>query len=106
MALGNLNTADFIKGEGVTQEGNIITITPSSGTNLTGFVGKAFAVWTGTGLSFYVYWPAYYIGGTLYASGSTTITLDAADVTNDRLDVIAVDSSGASRSPARPAQIR
>lgn len=37
----------------------------------------------------------YYILGVLYSSPETTITLDASDATDDRLDIIAVNSSGA-----------
>lgn len=36
----------------------------------------------------------YYIGGTEYTSAEQTISLDAADATNDRIDVIAVDVNG------------
>lgn len=38
---------------------------------------------------------SYYIGGVLYSSPQTTITLDAADPTDDRIDTIAVDDNGA-----------
>ena len=36
----------------------------------------------------------YYIGGVRYTSAMQTITLSAADPTNDRIDVIAVDDTG------------
>jgi hypothetical protein len=36
----------------------------------------------------------YYIQGTAYSSAEQTIELDAADATNDRIDVIAVDTTG------------
>ncbi len=36
----------------------------------------------------------YYIGGTQYSSAQATITLDAADPTDDRIDTIAVNTSG------------
>lgn len=38
---------------------------------------------------------AYYIGGVLYASAADSVTLGAADPTDDRIDVIAVDDAGA-----------
>lgn len=110
MALGNLNTADFIKGEGVSQSGNVITITQSSGgSTQSGFVGRPTAVWSSIGLIFNVFTPQYYIGGILYPSATSTLTLDAADPTNGRFDVIAVDSTGpikitgvASADPVKP----
>ena len=37
---------------------------------------------------------SYYINGILYSSPQTTITLDAADLTDDRIDTIAVDDQG------------
>jgi hypothetical protein len=37
----------------------------------------------------------YYIGGVLYASAEDTVTLDAADDDEDRIDVIALDTAGA-----------
>jgi len=60
----------------------------------TGFVGQALATWTGTGLVFDVIWPAYYIVGVRYDAGSGQVTLAAADPTNPRIDVIAVDATG------------
>lgn len=38
---------------------------------------------------------SYYINGVLYASVESTVTLDAADATNDRIDTIAVNTSSA-----------
>src|SRR6266478_7756604 len=51
--------------------------------------------WTGTGLNFIVSSAVYLIGGTQYSSPQTNITLNAADPTNDRIDVFAVDTTGA-----------
>jgi hypothetical protein len=51
-------------------------------------------VWT-SGLSFTVSASSYYIANVQYSSAATDLTLDAADATNDRIDVIAVNSSGA-----------
>lgn len=38
---------------------------------------------------------AYYIGGVLYSSAADSVTLGAADPADDRIDVIAVDDTGA-----------
>ncbi len=59
------------------------------------FTGQAYATWSGTGLIFDVVYPAYYIGGIRYDGNSVQITLDTADSTYDRIDVIAVDATGA-----------
>jgi len=59
-----------------------------------GFTSYAYAVWSGTGLIFDVIHSSYYIDGTLYPAGYGQVTLDAADATFGRLDVIGVDSTG------------
>jgi len=69
----------------------------------TGFVGQALATWTGTGLVFDVIWPAYYIVGVRYDAGSDQVTLSAADPSNPRIDVIAVNATGAIVIPGDPA---
>jgi len=51
--------------------------------------------WTGTGFNYTVSPATYVIGGVQYSSPQTNITLTAADPTNDRIDVIAVNASGA-----------
>jgi hypothetical protein len=61
----------------------------------TNFTGQAFAVWTGVGFVYDVIYPDYYIQGVLYTGATEQITLDASDVTHPRLDVIAVDTTGA-----------
>lgn len=48
-----------------------------------------------SGLIFDVAAASYYIANVQYSSVATIVTLDAADATNDRIDVIAVDSAGA-----------
>lgn len=66
-------------------------------------------VWT-TGYQFSVSAAQYYIQGVLYTSAAQTITLDAADPSDDRLDVIAIDDTGtvvkitgtASATPSEP----
>lgn len=50
--------------------------------------------WTGIGLSFDVTGSIFYLNGIRYTTNDTTITLDAANVSNPRIDVIAVDSTG------------
>jgi hypothetical protein len=50
-------------------------------------------VWV-TGYQFSVSAATYYILGTLHSSAAQTVTLTAADPSDDRLDVIAVDDSG------------
>jgi hypothetical protein len=61
----------------------------------TGFTGKVYAIWTGSGLTYDIFFPDYYINGILYIGGKDRLTLSAADPTNPRLDTIAVDSTGA-----------
>jgi hypothetical protein len=62
------------------------------------FIGNALvsgsAVWSGTGLVYNVTDCVYYIDGVRYTSVATNITLNAADVTHPRIDIIYVDSSG------------
>jgi len=67
----------------------------AAGTQQFGFTSYAYAVWSGSGLIFNVFFSSYYIEGVLYPSGTATITLDASDPTLDRFDTIAVDSTGA-----------
>lgn len=45
----------------------------------------------------------YYIGGVRYTSPQTTITLDPADVSNPRIDVIALDATGVIKITGTPA---
>lgn len=66
------------------------------------FTGQAYVIWTGTGLTFDVIWPVYYLDGVAFPAGSDQITLDAADVTDPRLDVIGVDSTGAIKVTGTP----
>lgn len=61
----------------------------------TNFTGKAYAVWTGIGLIYDVFYPNYYINYVLYPGNQQQITLDPSDVTNPRIDAIAVDATGA-----------
>jgi hypothetical protein len=61
----------------------------------TSFTGQAYAIWTGVGLTYDVIYPDYYIEGVLYPGATEPLTLDTADPTNPRQDVIAVDATGA-----------
>jgi hypothetical protein len=49
--------------------------------------------WTG-GLNYTVSAASYILGGVFYSSPQTNLTLAAADPTQDRIDIIAVDSTG------------
>jgi len=51
--------------------------------------------WLGTGYDFICTAATYLINGIAFASPDTTFTLDPSDPTNDRIDVIAVDDTGA-----------
>jgi hypothetical protein len=77
----------------------------------TGLVpGTGIVTWSGSGLVFDVTAGTYCILGTRYTSDAGQITLDAADGTNPRFDVIALDNTGSivkitgtpAASPAEP----
>jgi len=68
-----------------------------------GFLGKPYAVWSGSGLTFNVFTPVFYIQGVQSPSELVSITLDAADVTNDRIDLFAVDLTGPIKITGTPA---
>lgn len=59
----------------------------------TGIVTGGNYAWT-SGLSYLVSAATYLINGTSYASAETTITLDAADATYDRFDLLVLDTAG------------
>ena len=100
MALTNINTADFILGDGVTQDGNVITVT-SGVTGGTYATGQIFVTFLG-GLELQVDWPIYYIDSVQYAAGSDTITLDTADATNDRFDAVILTATGLDKITGTP----
>ncbi len=60
-----------------------------------GFVSGGGIAYVAGGLSFIVAAASYYIGGTLYSSPQTTVTLEAADGTHPRIDAIVFDNTGA-----------
>lgn len=59
-----------------------------------GLISGGVVTYSGTGLTYYVSAATYVIGGEFYSSPDTTITLDAADATNPRIDLFAVDTLG------------
>jgi hypothetical protein len=59
-----------------------------------GLISGGKVIWEG-GLTFRVTAAVYYIGGVRYESAEGTITLDAADATNPRFDIIALNTSQA-----------
>lgn len=61
----------------------------------TNFTARAYAIWTGVGLIYDVFYPSYYIKGVLYPGATTQIILDPSDVTFPRRDAIAVNATGA-----------
>jgi hypothetical protein len=70
------------------------TITlPGNDQPLSQVVSGLQVIWTG-GLNFSMSAGTYYIDGTLYSAEAQTITLTAADGSNDRIDVLAVNTSG------------
>jgi hypothetical protein len=60
----------------------------------TGLVSGGGVVWE-SAYTFRVSAAVYFIRGTQYSSAEQTITLDAADATLDRIDVLALDTAGA-----------
>lgn len=93
-------------GTGGTVINNITNVTSTSGSFL---ADGGQVIWL-TGYQFRVSASTYYINNTKYTSVQQTITLDAADGSNDRLDVIAIDDTGtvvkitgtASANPSEP----
>lgn len=67
-------------------------VTPGNPTNA--FISGGGVAWV-SGFTYTVSAAVYAINGTRYTSPLTTVTLGAADPTNPRIDVIAVNSSGA-----------
>jgi len=59
--------------------------------------------WSGVGLIFDVSASVYYIKGVRYTTSAQQITLTAADVTNPRIDIIGLDSTGVIKLTGVPA---
>lgn len=74
-----------------------------------GIVTGGYVSWI-ENLDFNVTPSAYYLNGTLYTTSSTDLTLDAADATYDRIDIIVIDTTEtafvidgvAAESPQKP----
>jgi hypothetical protein len=75
-----------------------------------GIVSGCGIVYSGSGLTFNMSAGSFYLNGTLTAAAAQSITLDAADATNPRIDVLYLDSTGvlgkitgsAAASPSQP----
>jgi hypothetical protein len=78
----------------VTSEGGL-TLQPLPQIQENGLVSGGIVQWTGSGYIFNVSSAFYRIGGTAYSTLATTKTLSTPDPTNNRIDVFAVNSSGA-----------
>ena len=102
-----MGTLCFISDEGVTERwnglawesysgaGTGVTPPPTPGaTPITWLVSGGQVVWDAA-YTFRVSAASYYINGTPYTSAEDTVTLGAAGATLDRIDVIALDTSGA-----------
>ena len=74
--------------------GVLSTQTIPSGGVTTGVTSGGIVTWSGTGFVYDVSYCVYYINGVQYTTAATQVTLGAADVSNPRLDVIAVTTSG------------
>lgn len=70
---------------------------------LDGIINGGNVSWTGSGLSFYISAANYVIGGNLYHSNDTTITLPASDPTNPRIDLLVLNSAGVDTLIGTPA---
>jgi hypothetical protein len=73
------------------------------------FTGRSYAIWSGVGLIYDIFYTSYYIDNILYSGGYVQKTLAASDPTNPRFDLIKVDATGvivvtgvASASPEIP----
>lgn len=79
---------------------NYYTTTQIDSINIVGnnesnhIISGGIVTYSGSGLTYYISGCTYLIGGVVYNSPDTTITLDAADATNPRIDLFAVDTLG------------
>jgi hypothetical protein len=90
-----LNDANYVTDVELTAIEDRVEILENLQNLNTNFTGVAYAIWTGTGLIYDVVYPDYYIEGILYPGATEQITLDVADPTDPRQDIIAVDATGA-----------
>lgn len=111
--LGDVTDSDFIGKNGfvpVVNDENVLTLEPLPQLQENGLISGGIVQWTGIGYIFNVSGAFYRIGGISYESPPIQITLATPDVTNNRIDVFAVNSSGValaitgnpSGSPVKP----
>ena len=81
-------------GDAVTGQLKTTTYSSISGITGDGVISGGIVTWTGTGLNFNISACTYILNGIRYTSPLTTKTLAAADPTNPRIDVFAVNTSG------------
>ena len=74
-------------------DGAIAAATPGGGAAQSTFLVSGGQIAWITGYQFLVSAAVYYIAGVLYSSAEQSITLDAADATLNRIDLIAVDNT-------------
>jgi hypothetical protein len=91
--LGNGTYPKYLGNTGGLTIEEIIALLPPSAATGSFVVSGGGVTWT-TGLSFIVAACSYYIQGVHYTSLQSTITLDTADATHPRIDVIGVNTSG------------
>jgi len=100
----NVNTGDGLvkktsSGVGVVDKpfdfSNVyVTGINQSGNGVSQLLSGGGVAWTGTGFNYIISAATYTINGVLYASPQTSVTLSAADPTQDRIDVFYVDING------------
>jgi hypothetical protein len=96
LLVGLLNLPAAAWGQQIERNGSTTIInTGSTGAAQNTFLVSGGEISWNSDYEFTVSAATYYIDGTLYTSAQTDVTLSAADATNDRIDVIAVNSSGA-----------
>ena len=81
-------------GDAETGQLKTTTFNAVSGITGDGIISGGIVTWTGTGLNFNISACTYILNGVRYVSPFTTKTLAAADPTNPRIDVFAVNTSG------------
>jgi hypothetical protein len=91
--LGNGSFPKYLGNTGGLTLAEILALIPPSAATGSFVVSGGGVTWT-TGLSFIVAACSYYIQGVHYTSPQATITLNTADPSNARIDVIGVNTSG------------
>jgi hypothetical protein len=70
-----------------------------------GLLGQAYVIWSGSGLKYYVNYPAYILNSITYPKGTAEITLDSTSnitVGEQRYDLITLVNSGVSKVTGVP----